>query len=458
MKIFRFLSIIVILSAIGALIYVWIYFPPVMTGMAAKTMCSCKYVAGRSEQSIRDKELQVFPGLSTMDIVIADSSVSASFLGTTSTAIYRKGLGCTLLAEQSESEIRGQKILVAETAPRQQDTLAWPLGDDIRQQGSAQGIHPDSITKAVDGAFFDKDPENPIFTHAVVVVYDGKIIAEKYTDGFDKHSRMMGWSMTKSITNALIGILVKEGKLKTEAAAPVPEWEDDIRKNITLNNLLQATTGLAWNESYFNPNSDFHTMFIKRDDKAGYAASRQYEFDPGTVFRYSSAATNIMSRIIRQTVGDDAYYRFPYEQLFYKIGMNRAVMEPDAAGTFVASSYSYATARDWARLGLLYLNDGVYQGERILPEGWVKYSTTPSTAALRGEYGAQIWLNQGAPNNPSDRLYPNLPQDTFLFDGFEHNFVVIVPSKKLVVVRLGVTHNKNFDLGALVGGVINGLP
>ncbi|RAV98567.1 serine hydrolase domain-containing protein [Pseudochryseolinea flava] len=456
-KLFRFLTVLIIIIILAAVVYVGIYFPPVMTGMAAKTMCSCLFVAERSEQSIRDKELQVFPGLSSMDMLIEDASVSASFLGTTRKAIYRKGLGCILLSERTEEEVRSQQPVLS-TAPNvNRDSVAWPLGDDLTAQGAITGVQYDSIKNAVDKAFFDKDPENPIFTHAVVVVYDGKIIAEKYADGFDKQSRMMGWSMTKSITNALIGILVKEGKLTVEAGAPVPEWEDDIRKNITLNNLLQATTGLAWDESYFNPSADFHTMFIHRDDKAAYAASMKQKVDPGTFFQYSSGSTNILSRIIRQTVGDDQYYKFPYEKLFFKVGMSRAIMEPDASGTFVASSYSYASARDWARFGLLYLNDGVVQGERILPEGWVKYSTTPSAVAPRGEYGAQVWLNHGAPNDPENRLYPTLPQDTFLFDGFEHNFVVVVPSKKLVVVRLGVTHNKNFDLEALVRGIIAGI-
>jgi CubicO group peptidase (beta-lactamase class C family) len=456
-KILRFFVAFIVLNIIAGIVYLVVFFPPVMTGMATKTMCSCLYVAGRSEQSIRDKELQVFPGLSTMEMTIKDSSVVASFFGTTTTAIYRKGLGCTLLSERSEEAVRAQIISVP-SPPHNQDSIDWPIGNKVDQQQLPSGIRSDSVSKAVDNAFLDKDPENPIFTHAVIVLYDGKIIAEKYADGFDENSRMMGWSMTKSIANALIGILVKEGKLKVDDPAPIQEWQEDIRKKITLNNLLQATAGLEWNESYFNPSADFHTMFIKRDDKGGYAASMKQKTDPGTFFQYSSGSTNILSRIIRQTVGDPLYYKFPYEKLFYKIGMNHALMEPDASGTFVASSYSYASARDWARFGLLYLNDGVSNGERIFPEGWVKYSTTPSTAAPIGQYGAQIWLNKGAPHNSNERLYPTLPEDTFLFDGFEDNFVVVVPSKKLVVVRLGVTHNKNFNLEALVNGVIKGLP
>lgn len=134
------------------------------------------------------------------------------------------------------------------------------------------------------------------------------------------------------------------------------------------------------------------------------------------------------------------------------------MLEPDASGTFVASSYGYASARDWARLGLLYLNDGVWNGERILPEGWVAWSTTPAPAAPRREYGAQIWLNLGAPDDPTAVKFPGLPHEAIVFSGFEQNFVVIIPSKKLVVVRLGVTHHDSFSIGALVAGVLQHLP
>jgi CubicO group peptidase (beta-lactamase class C family) len=135
-----------------------------------------------------------------------------------------------------------------------------------------------------------------------------------------------------------------------------------------------------------------------------------------------------------------------------------AIIEPDASGTFVMSSYCYATARDWARFGMLYLNDGYFNGTRILPEGWVEYSTTPSKAATKQEYGAQIWLNYGEIGNPENVEYPGVPNEAIIFDGFEKNYVVIIPSKGLVVVRLGVTHNKDFSLADLVNGVIASLP
>jgi CubicO group peptidase (beta-lactamase class C family) len=435
-----------------------INFLPIMTGMVAKTMCSCVYVMQRDPESVVQKELTVFPGLSSANVGFdpSDSSVTATLLGSKSKAIFRKGLGCTLLAERSEQELRQQKVELPNPPALSQDSVRWPSGDKTGDVLPA-GLNYQQIKEVVDSAFVDIDPKNPIYTHAVVVVYDGQLVAEKYGQGFNKDSRLMGWSMTKSITNALIGILVKQGKLKTEEPAPVPEWQQDDRKQITLNNLLQASSGLKWSETYFLP-GDFHNMFIHSDDKGGYAAGKKMTHQPNEYFEYSSGTTNLLSKIVRQTAGDKDYYRFVYEQLFYKIGMNHALLEPDASGTFVGSSYGYASARDWARFGLLYLNDGVWNGERILPEGWVKYSSTPAPAAPLQEYGAQWWLNAGEKGNPLHCHEPGLPGEAVIAEGFERQFVVIIPSKKLVIVRLGVTHNNNFSLARLVNGVINALP
>lgn len=433
------------------LAYILITFPPVMAGMAAKTMCSCVFVMGRDQQSVRDKELKVFPGLSNAPITVHDdSTVTATVFWKTSKAIYRKGLGCTLLAQRSEEEVRNQRLITARPAASV-DSLDWPTGD--KNVATPANVNMDLMRGALDRAFAERDAQRPLNTHAVVVVYDNQIVGERYANGFDKHSRMMGWSMAKSITNALMGILIKDGKLELEQRAPVAEWKADDRASITINNLLRASSGLEWSESYFSPTADFHQMFIKSDDKGGYAMSKALAHPPGTYFQYSSGSTNILSKIIRQTVGDTLYHRFPYERLFYKIGMQDAVLEPDASGTFVASSYAFASARDWARFGLLYLNDGMWNGERILPEGWVKYTTTPAPAADMGRYGAHWWLNAGDPKDPSNRKYPELPADAFWADGFEEQYVMVIPSKKLVIVRLGVSHN-GFDVVSLVRDVI----
>jgi CubicO group peptidase (beta-lactamase class C family) len=454
----KFIKILLItgvaLSLIGISVVV-LFFAPIMTGMTAKTVCSCTYVAGRSLESIREKELQVFPGLSsaTIDINNTDSTVSASLLFSTSKAIYRQGLGCTLLAQQSEEEVRNQPFKVPPPPIVNTDSLPWPYGDFVRDTVFPT-LNYTAIHKAVNDAFVDVDSTKPANTLAVLVLYDGNIVAEKYADGISKHSRLMGWSMTKSLTNALIGMLVKDGKLQVDSLAPVAEWQNDERRKITLNNLLQASSGLQWSETYFNPFEDFHTMFIKSDDKGGFAATLPLQHPPGTHFQYSSGTTNILSRMIRQQVGDATYHRFPYERLFYKIGMYHTVVEPDASGTFVGSSYGWASARDWARFGLLFLQDGVWNGERILPEGWVKFSTTPASTTIRGEYGAHWWLNAGAPDDSLKREHPLLPTETYWADGFEGQNVMIIPSRKLVIVRLGVSHH-GFDIERMVKEILD---
>ncbi|MGC3948764.1 MAG: serine hydrolase [Chryseolinea sp.] len=368
-----------------------------------------------------------------------------------SKAIYRQGLGCTLIAERSEEDVRGQRIAVVDPFMTGLDAIDWPLGDRVLKNTAP--IDSVKLAEVIEEAFAETDPERPKNTSAVLIVHDGRLIAERYAGGYDSNKPHMGWSMTKSITSALIGILVKNGRLSLDNPVPVPEWQGDERRAITLSQLLQASSGLEWTESYFVPTSHFHKMFILRDDKASYAASLPLKHDPGSYFQYSSGTTNILSRLIRQTLGDEAYYKFPYDSLFHPIGMNHALIEPDASGTFVGSSYSFASGRDWARFGLLYLNDGIWNGKRILPEGWVKYTITPGAAALRGEYGAQWHLNAGGPGNPANRKFPKLPTDVYWADGFEDQWIVIVPSHNLVVVRLGVSHH-GFQIERLVEDVM----
>lgn len=458
-KLAKGLLVTLLLLILLFLIYVLMTFPPIMGGMGAKTLCSCIFVGGRTEESVVKKELPVFPGLDQLSYAVDrdDSTVTAKLLWQTSKAIYRKGLGCTLLSEASEEHVRAQQYNVPDMRYPEQDTIPWPTGNlhAVTTSFKADRL---AIEQVVEQAFIEPEPEEPKNTHAVVVVHNGKIIHERYADGFNPESVFTGWSMTKSITNALIGILVRQGKLRVTDPAPIEAWQGDKRKNITIHHLLQASSGLAWSESYFLPGADFHNMFIHSDDKAGYALNRKALHAPGTHFQYSSGTTNILSKIIRQTVGEENYHRFPYDELFAKIGMHHALIEPDASGTFVASSYGFASARDWARLGLLYLNDGVWNGERILPEGWVQYSITPAPGAPRREYGAQIWLNLGEENDPENVKFPGLPNEAIVFSGFEDNFVVIVPSRKLIVVRLGVSHHDSFDIGQLVSGIIRSLP
>ena len=449
----------ILITSVGyGFYYCWVSFP-IISGYGAKVFCSAVFVSGRPEQEVRREELAAFPlTLAHYTVDYRDSSVTGTVWGLAEKkVIYRKGLGATLVSEWPEQQVRAEHFPLAEAGKTRQDTIPWPMGDRLADTIPA-GLDTSVLQKALDGPFVEKDTANPIRTRAVVVVYKGQIVGERYAPGFSSATPLLGWSMAKSITGALIGILVGDGKLRVEAPAPVPEWSspDDPRHAITLANLLQQSSGLRFEENY-TKSSDATKMLFQRADAGAYTAAHPLKDKPGTIWYYSSGNSNILSRIIRQTVGETAYHAFPYDRLFHKTGMYSAILEPDASGTFVGSSFMYASARDWARFGLLYLGDGVFNGERILPDGWVAHSTTPAPSALKGQYGYQLWLNAGTKGSADDRLYPHAPADMFCADGYEGQNVFIIPSRQLVVVRLGLTHGK-FDADQLLEDVLKAIP
>jgi CubicO group peptidase (beta-lactamase class C family) len=449
MKLKKFLKRLLLFGLVFLLLYCvyycWISFP-VATCYGAKILCSAVFISGRNEKDIKEQELDFTPlNMATYKVNYKDSSVTCSLFGFAARkAIYRKGLGATVINELSEKQIRSQQFRLAVKPLVLTDTIQWPLGDKL-VDSFPSNIDSLQLLGAVDNTFKETDTAHPNRTRALIVVYNNQIVAEQYAPGFTKQTMLTGWSMTKSITSAITGILVKQNQLQIDDPAPVPEWRNgtDGRRSITVRHILQQATGLEFEEAY-SKSSHATRMLCQKADMGAYAASLPLKHAPGSVFHYSSGNTNILSRIIRQKLGDANYHAFPYEYLFYKLGMYNTVMEPDASGTFVGSSYCYATARDWARFGLLYLNQGLYNNEQILSADWVKQSVTPSSAAEEGEYGFQWWLNAGEKNNQENRWYPFLPADMFFADGFEGQNIIIIPSKKLVVVRLGLTRKSRW--------------
>lgn len=371
----------------------------------------------------------------------ADSSVSASILGLARRkAIYRKGLGATLVSGVSEAELRSQRAGLARLPGYSQDTIDWPMGDRVADTPVAE-VDLARLDSAVASAFADTVHHTDRGTRAVIVVYHGQIVAERYAPGFTARTPLLGWSMAKSITNAMIGVLVRQQGLDIRSPAPVAAWQADPRKAITWQQLMQMTSGLRFHWFPAGP-SDLTNMLFKEKDMAGFAAGLPLQAPPGSRFLYSDGNANILCRLIRDRLGDSAYYRFPYEEIFYPAGMLHTTLEPDAAGNFVGCSYCYATARDWARFGLLYLNDGVAGGRRILPEGWVKWTVSPSGVHNNedgnGEYGALWWVNAGREGHSDWRRFHRLPLDAYSCQGFDGQYIIVVPSKKLVVVRLSL--------------------
>lgn len=445
---------LVLLSVIGyAIHYTWFAFP-IISGYSAKNACSCAFIQGRTKEHITKEELGSFP-LSVGDIEInySDSSVTGSVFGAAKRkAIFRSGFGCTLVNEVSEAALRAQ-VFPSMPATQQSDTATWPAGDQLIT--TAASFNKSTLDSAVAIAFHAEYNSKPALTRALVIVHRGNIIAEKYAPGYNRDSKFLGWSMAKSVTSALIGILVKEGKLRVAAPAPVAEWAapGDPRNKITLEHLLQQRSGLRFVEDYASF-SHATNMLFNKGDMAGYVAGLPLKDEPGSRFYYSSGNSNMLSGIIRRTVGEKEYVLFPYKALFQKTGMHHTLLEPDASGTFVGSSYIYASARDYARFGLLYLNDGVWNGERILPEGWVKQTVTAPAVFKRQHYGYQFWLNGWEENNAAEREYPALPGDVFMADGYGGQRIFIVPSKELVIVRLGL--NK-FDEHAFLKRLVEAL-
>lgn len=436
---------ILILVFIYGIYYCWISIP-VATGYGAKILCSAIFVSGRSEAEVKTQELNFTPlNIASYRVDYKDSSVTCSLYGLGKRkAIYRNGLGATLLNDFPESEVRAQKFRLPVAPNLNTDTIAWPMGDKLADSFPGD-IDSLQLSRAVNTFLTELDSVDPIRTRALVVVYKNQIVAERYGAGFDKNTPLNGWSMTKSITSALTGILVRENKLDIDSASPVPEWSkmDDSRHQITPKHLLQQVSGLQFQEVY-SKSSSATIMLFQKGDMGAYASSLPLRYTPGLKFYYSSGNSNMISRMIRHSVGEDNYHAFPYEKLFYKVGMFNTILEPDASGTFVGSSYCYATARDWARFGLLYLNEGVANGDQVLPRGWVKQSVTPSAVEENDRYGFQWWLNAGKKTEQQYRVFPTLPADLFYADGYEGQNVFVIPSKHLVVVRLGLTRKRHY--------------
>jgi hypothetical protein len=348
--------------------------------------------------------------------------------------------------------------------PAQPADVPFPQADWPEGAPDPARVDRARLDAALADAFSEPDPARLRRTRAVVVVHGGRIVAERHAAGFSRGTRLQGWSMTKSIVHALVGLRVRDGRLDVRAPADVPAWRapGDPRGAITPDVLLRASSGLAWSETYEEGplRSSVIAMLFRRGhrDMAAFAAEPALAHPVDTQFAYSSGSSLVLSGLVRRTFGGDdaAYHAYPRRELFDPIGMRSALLEADASGTFVGSSYSWATARDWARFGLLYLRDGTWAGRRILPAGWVDYARTPTPTSPRGEYGAHFWLNAGWPGRGVPPPDPRAPRDLFYASGHDGQVVAIVPSRDLVIVRLGLTPGDGrYDLDGFVAEVAN---
>ncbi len=445
----RTLYFILILAIVIAIFYAWPRVP-IITGYVAKGMCSGVFVCFKDPEQISTEDLSFFPiSLAKMKVDYDERSVTATVLGLAKRkAIYREGPGTVLVLDMTEEELL-EKAFALPDPGYSQDTIPWPMGDILPDTLPA-GIDYEGLQAILDAAIDPANSEPFRKSLGIAVVYDGVLIAEKYFDTYDHKTIFHGWSQAKSITNTMVGILVKEGKLDLAQTPDIPQWKDDERSKITINNLLQMNDGLHWVENYFDI-SEVTKMLFNSDDMYKFSIGTYLEHEPGTKWNYSGGTTNILSGLIRKTINDDEkYHRFVYAELFYRIGMLHTLFETDGSGTFVGSSYCFASTWDWARFGLLYLNDGIFTGDTILPPGWVDYTCEPAPNS-HGFYGAHFWLQQ------KEGKYPDIPADMYFIDGFLGQRVFIIPSRDLVVVRLGYSH-KNFDFNQFLSEIIKILP
>jgi CubicO group peptidase (beta-lactamase class C family) len=422
---------------------------PIITGYAAKNLCSDVFVSGRQQKDVEALDLNFsFIKYTRNKVDFSEKSVTSRFLWGKSEAIYRDGFGVTLVRDETEKDLRDKKFPLNAIGRYNQDSIPWPMGNAIVD--CPAGIDKTALDRVADNLIVKNAYKGDAF--AFMVLYKGYPVAEAYKPEFDRKTRFISWSMAKSFTNALVGILVREGKIDINKPAGIEEWKNDQRSKITLNDLMQMQSGLKWNENYGNK-SDVTVMLHCEGDMSRYAFDMPQEYPAGTHWYYSSGTTNIVNKIIRQKFSSDtAYYSFAYRELFNRIGMHDAVFETDATGTFVGSSYLYATARDYARFGLLFLNDGVFNGERILPEGWVDYVRTPASDS-KGGYGSFFWLNRA-------KSLPSAPEDMYMCVGHDGQRIFIMPSRQMVVVVLGYSKKENggMDFDSLLKDILKALP
>jgi CubicO group peptidase (beta-lactamase class C family) len=418
------------------------------TAYKAKMLCSEVFVAGRAPAD-------VVAELESQDLT-ALRFLSASIDRRTRTATVRAPLG--IMTREARFGDSGGCVLAFDRQPPADDQPRNEPAPSTIDLASSPGSEMKSrLTAVLDDAFSESDPTRPRQTRAIVVLSNGQIVAERYAPGFTAATPMLGWSMAKSVVNALAGVLVGQGRLAIDAPVRVPIWNapDDPRRRITLDHLLRMSSGLRFDEEMTTTVADIMTALFRVPDMAAFAADMPLVASPGTRWQYSSGTTLIISGVLRQILGDVEYRAFPRRALFDPIGMSSAVLETDAAGTFAASSFLYATPRDWARFGQLYLQDGVWNGTRLLPAGWVTYTRTPAPADPSRAYGAHFWLR--IPDEYA-ASHAALPSDAFHAAGHEGQFVTIIPSRQVVIVRLGKTRYEDaWDQTAFVQRVLNAL-
>jgi len=417
--------------------------PSLLAGNKAGITCSAVYLAGRALADVRVDELGGMTpaayAVADPELDVASRSASVRYAADQPPriAVYRDGLGCTTLPPGATlADAAALPGVAVPPPPGDPSQIPWPDGDRLPDPDAAAASDSGRLARVLEAAFDGRSYGAQTKTIAFVVVHRGRLVAERYRPGFGPHTQYRTWSAAKSIASALVGILVGEGRLRVAEPAPIAEWRapGDPRAQITLEHLLHMSSGLE------QRGAEADRVYFGGVDAVAEITGARLEAAPGTRWHYANRDTLLLARAMREAIGDDAaYWALPYRTLLHRIGMRSTVAELEWGGNFVLSSQVFSTARDLARFGLLYLNDGIWNGRRILPEGWVAYTRRPAPARSTGlaalwryrvlglmGYGAQFWLVGGL---------PFVPDDAYAAMGSRGQSVVIVPSRELVVVR-----------------------
>jgi CubicO group peptidase (beta-lactamase class C family) len=443
-KTFKLLAIALLLFSIY---FVYINYPlDLLSGFSAKSVASGHFIDNRGQEMIEYGDNDFLPiKLASNKIDENEKFATATVFGLKQRkAIYREGLGATLINDDFDTS----KPYEVPNRTKLSSNLPFPYGNNEPMDTVFANVDYVKLNAAVANAF-DIIGEKKKRTRAVLVIYKDKIIAEKYDTGFNKNSKILGWSMTKSVTATIFGILQKQGKIDVSKPAPIAEWRKDKRGTITISDLLHMNSGLEWKEDY-SKISDVTKMLFYDADMSKSQINKPLVGVTNATWNYSSGTTNLLSGILRnQFKTHQDYLDFWYSALIDKIGMNSMLVETDMAGNYVGSSYGWATARDWSKFGLLYLHKGNWNGEQLFSESWAKYVATPTNGS-KGKYGAHFWLNAGG-------KFPDVPREMYYCSGYQGQMVAIFPSHDLVIVRMGLKEYPEFDFNGLLSGIVGSL-
>ena len=413
----------------------------------AKILCSALFVSGRDSAEAHRNVTTYFIGdkrdsLTRIEIDRDRRRVRLTLANRITREARQYGDQGCIIHQPGRDSVFFTPVRVTSSLPPA-DTMPWPMGDNLPATPLPAEIDTVKLREAVDAAF-----ANPAgLTAAFLVVYKGRIIAERYAQGAHRDMQLESWSMGKSIAGTLTGIMIKQGAFRLEDPAPVPEWRrmpNDPRAKIRVMDVLRMSSGLRFSRGSREDLPGYHDhdlIYTGAIDAYQFAITRELQFEPNTFGRYRNVDPMTLGYLVREAVRarGEEYLTWPQRVLFDKIGIRRQVLETDPYGNFLLSGYDYGTARNWARLGMLYLNDGVWNGERILPDGFVRFVGSAAPAWADSAYGGMVWVNAAG-------AWPALPRDAFAFRGAGGQETIVIPSKQMVIVRLG--HYP----GAAIGG------